>query len=64
VAVAAGLRAQPQGKISKQQAQYQDRPRDIRMCSTCTFFETPSGCKVVAGKVNPDGWCNLFALAD
>lgn len=61
---AAASRAQSQAKLTKQQAEYEDKPRDIRMCSTCTFFEPPKGCKVVEGDVSPDGWCNLFALVD
>jgi hypothetical protein len=64
ILVAAAPRAQPQAKLTKQQAEYEDKPRDIRMCSTCSFFEPPKDCKVVEGDVSPDGWCNLFALVD
>ena len=51
-------------KMSKQEAEYQDSPKDIRMCATCTLFEPPRSCKVVAGDVSPFGWCKAFALAD
>jgi hypothetical protein len=51
-------------KMSKQQAEYQDSPKDIRMCATCTLFEPPRSCKVVEGDISPDGWCKAFALAD
>ncbi len=51
-------------KMSKQEAEYQDRPKDIRMCATCTLFEPPKSCKVVEGDVSPSGWCKAFALAD
>jgi hypothetical protein len=51
-------------KLSKQEAEYQDSPKDIRMCATCTLFEPPKSCKVVEGDVSPDGWCKAFALAD
>jgi hypothetical protein len=51
-------------KMSKEQAEYQDSPKDIRMCATCTLFEPPRGCKVVEGDVSPYGWCKAFALAD
>lgn len=51
-------------KISKQEAEYQNSPKDIRMCATCTLFEPPKSCKVVEGDVSPDGWCKAFALAD
>ena len=51
-------------KMSKQEAEYQDSPKDIRMCATCTLFEPPRSCKVVEGDVSPSGWCETFALAD
>jgi hypothetical protein len=57
-------RAQGQQKMSKQEAEYQDSPKDIRMCATCTLFEPPRSCKVVEGDVSPNGWCKAFALAD
>jgi hypothetical protein len=66
-ALALGLtcrRVRAQQKMSKQEAEYQDSPKDIRMCATCTLFERPSSCKVVEGDVSPNGWCKAFALAD
>jgi hypothetical protein len=45
-------------------AQYQDSPKDIMMCATCTLFEPPKSCNVVEGDVSPSGWCKAFALAD
>jgi hypothetical protein len=57
-------RAQAQVKMSKQEADYQDSPKDIRMCATCTLFEPPKSCKVVEGDVSPHGWCKAFVLAD
>jgi hypothetical protein len=56
--------ASAQDKMSKQEAEYQDSPKDIRMCATCTLYEPPKSCKVVEGDVNPNGWCKAFALAD
>ena len=53
-----------QTKMSKQAAQYQDSPKDIRMCATCTLFVPPRGCQVVEGDINPDGWCKAYAMAD
>jgi hypothetical protein len=50
--------------MSKQEAEYQDNPKDIRMCATCTLFDPPRACKVVEGDVSPSGWCKAFALAD
>ncbi|MDB5519181.1 MAG: iron oxidase [Tardiphaga sp.] len=51
-------------KMTRQQAEYQDTPRDIYSCATCTLFEPPKYCKVVEGEVSRDGWCKAFALAD
>jgi hypothetical protein len=51
-------------KVSKAQARYQDHPMDVRACAACTLFVAPDACKAVRGKVSPDGWCNLFDLAD
>jgi hypothetical protein len=53
-----------QQKMTKQEAEYQDTPKDIRMCATCTLFEPPRSCKVVEGDISPNGWCKAFALAD
>ena len=57
-------RARAQQKMSKQEAAYQDSPKDIRMCATCTLFELPKSCKVVEGDVSPSGWCKAYAMAD
>jgi hypothetical protein len=51
-------------KMSKQEAEYQDKPKDIRMCATCTLYVRPHSCKVVEGDISPSGWCKAFALAD
>ena len=51
-------------KLSKQQAEYQDSPKGIQMCATCTLFEAPHSCKVVEGDVSPSGWCKAYAMAD
>ena len=51
-------------KLSKQQAEYQDSPKGIQMCATCTLFVAPRSCKVVEGDISPDGWCKSYAMAD
>jgi hypothetical protein len=51
-------------KMSKKEAEYQDSPKDVRMCATCTLFDPPKSCKVVEGEISPNGWCKAFALAD
>jgi hypothetical protein len=68
-AISAGLLlriapTQASEKMTRQQAEYQDKPNGIYSCALCTLFEKPDSCKVVAGEVSPDGWCKAFAMAD
>ncbi len=51
-------------KMTLQQAEYQDAPKDIYSCGMCTLFESPKYCKVVEGEISEDGWCKAFVLAD
>jgi hypothetical protein len=51
-------------KLSKERAQYQDNPKGIAMCATCTLFVAPRACKVVEGDISPSGWCKTYAMAD
>jgi hypothetical protein len=62
--LAAPSRTDAAEKMSKPEAEYQDSPKDIRVCATCTLFEPPHACKVVEGDISPSGWCKAFALAD
>ena len=55
---------QASDKMTRQQAEYQDKPNGIYSCAVCTLFERPKSCKVVDGDVSEDGWCKAFALAD
>jgi hypothetical protein len=69
IGVSAGLlfqitSAQASEKMTRQQAQYQDTPKDIYSCEVCSLFEAPKSCKVVEGEVSKDGWCKAFAMAD
>jgi hypothetical protein len=36
-------------------------PKDGNKRSSCGNFEAPDQCKIVSGKVQPDGWCIAFA---
>ncbi len=56
--------ARAQQKMTRAQAEYQDEPKGILMCGTCSLFIRPAGCKVVEGDVAVTGWCKLFDLAD
>jgi hypothetical protein len=51
-------------KLSKVQAGYQDAPKGIQMCTTCTLYVEPRSCKIVEGDVSPSGWCKSYAMAD
>ena len=53
--------AAQQPKISKDQAKYQDKPKDQQRCDGCAHFLAPDSCKLVEGKINPSGWCTLYA---
>jgi hypothetical protein len=68
-AVSAGLclplsAARASDKMTKPQAEYQDKPNGIYSCGNCTLFVAPSSCKVVDGEVSADGWCKAYAMAD
>ena len=51
-------------KVSQAQCRYQDKPKGIQSCALCAVFVKPDLCKVVEGRVSPDGWCTLFDLMD
>jgi High potential iron-sulfur protein len=51
-------------KMTRAQAQYQDKPNGTYSCGNCSLFERPKSCKVVTGDVSEDGWCKAFALVD
>jgi hypothetical protein len=56
--------AEGNAKMTKAQAEYQDTPKGIQMCATCSLFDEPHACKVVEGDISPNGWCKAFAMAD
>lgn len=50
--------------LSQADAAYQDTPKGLQMCGTCTLFLRPAACKLVAGPVARTGWCKLYDMAD
>lgn len=56
----AALGAPAAAKTSQQAAKYQNKPKGAQKCSNCRFFQGPSGCQIVAGKISPNGWCALW----
>jgi len=67
VPVAAGIlalypaEAGAQQKMAQKLVQYQKTPKKDQKCSICLHFVAPDSCKVVEGKIDPNGWCSLFA---
>ena len=65
--LAAGGAAHAAGTVPKVNAKYQDHPKGAQQCGKCNYFlpgATPTGlgqCKLVAGPISPNGWCQLFA---
>jgi hypothetical protein len=55
--------------MSKSAVGYQDVPNGGKVCAQCVYFvfmpasgSTPqSRCKLVAGNINPAGWCEVWA---
>ena len=47
---------------NKKQFKYQDKPgKNGQKCSGCSLFVKPASCKVVTGKISPNGWCVAWA---
>jgi hypothetical protein len=47
--------------MSQKEAEYQPTPKNGQTCAACEQFTPPAGCKIVVGKVSPQGWCQFFA---
>lgn len=48
-------------KPPKKQFKYQDTPKDGKKCVDCVhFLPKTNECKVVAGNIDPKGWCTLY----
>lgn len=59
------LRSLAASKASKQAMQYQDTPKNGQKCADCLQFEPKTKtCKVVAGSIDPNGYCLAFQAKD
>jgi hypothetical protein len=60
--LAATFVAQPAiaGIMTQQAAGYQKTPKDGKRCDGCSLFQAPSSCKLVAGTIDPAGWCRFW----
>lgn len=47
-------------KMSQKDAEYQPTPKGGQSCATCLQFMPPSSCKLVKGKISPQGWCSFW----
>jgi hypothetical protein len=55
--------------LSKASVGYRDVPYQGKVCAQCVYFEfypttgtmPGSRCKLVAGPINPAGWCQVYA---
>jgi anaerobic selenocysteine-containing dehydrogenase len=62
----AAAQAAAQSKASKQAMQYQDQPKNGQECDQCMHWipgpkpDAQGQCKVVAGPINPKGYCVAF----
>jgi len=49
-------------KAPQATVQYQPKPKGEQKCAQCMHFIAESNtCKLVEGKISPDGWCTLWA---
>ena len=55
--LASNREAWAQAKASKEAMKYQEQPKGDQKCSNCLQFVAPDSCKVVDGKISPDGYC-------
>jgi len=56
--------ATAQEKLAQNLVQYQTTPKDGAICSKCVNWAPPNACNIVAGTINPNGWCVAYAPKD
>ncbi len=59
-AIASTARAEDE-KIAQELVQYQNEPKDGQKCNMCAQWVDPNACKIVAGKISPNGYCVAYA---
>jgi hypothetical protein len=65
--VAAGILARtrrwsaPSRRWRKSSCSTRRLPRKIRSARSAFHFVAPDACKMVEGKIDPNGWCSLYA---
>ncbi len=61
VTLASGAARAQDEKIAQELVQYQEGPKEGAKCSGCVNWVDPNACKIVAGQINPNGWCVAYA---
>ena len=61
VALAPRTAAAQDQKLPQATVQYQEMPKDGAECDKCVNWVAPNQCKIVAGNINPKGWCVAYA---
>ena len=56
----AGTPAKAANKVPQKSVSYQTTPKGDQRCDNCAFWQPPSSCKLVDGKIDPAGWCSLY----
>lgn len=47
--------------VQQGSVQYQATPSGVRSCGAClNFIPGSNTCKVVEGRISPQGWCNVW----
>lgn len=46
-------------KLPKSEVHYTDKGK-AEHCSICEHYMNKTTCKIVAGEINHNGWCNRF----
>lgn len=59
--LAAGAARAQDEKIAQELVQYQHQPKDGQQCNKCAQWVEPNACKIVAGKIEPQGYCVAYA---
>ncbi len=47
-------------KVAPADVGYQPFSKGALKCTTCTQWQGPDACKVVSGKIDPNGWCSIY----
>lgn len=50
-----------QAKVTKLAVKYQQKSTNGKTCKECMhFIAATNECKLVEGKIDPEGWCTFF----